>query len=1067
MANQMSLFTGTGDRGSEPGDLVRDPDAEAREFARDPGNNVVLEASAGTGKTSVLVSRYVNLLARGVDPANILAITFTRKAAAEMRERIVRELRRSAEQSLFDRGRWAAIRDRLADIQISTIDAFCLSLLREFPLEADLDPGFGMADETEVPRLVDQSLDKSLAAFVALAKRDPDMALVLAQLGLTRTREGLAYLLQRRLVAWDVLDRFLERGPAGIDADAVCRRAVDALIDLFATVSGGRDTFLAEGPVRQPRYQLLAQDLRRLESFRDADNAAVRGLIDRAAQHFLKTDGKPRASERIHPYTNDDYPSLEAGKRHRLEALRLGPPFENIRRAFSRDLNVVLSRGIRRMFAIALAHYRTALNDRSLLDFSDVLQRAVDLLGRMDEFSQSRYRLEGRYHHVLVDEFQDTSRKQWELISLLVKAWGEGIGMVSQPSIFIVGDRKQSIYRFRDAEVAVLQEAGAFISGLRPGGSARRAISRSFRAVPGLLGFVNDLFAEIGRDARRPDDFKYDEEDRFPPSAAAGDAGVSLGEMSAASRASSSASTVLGIVAGGDADACAAAVADEIRRLIGTASVRDKESGVARTARPGDIAILFRSRASHRELEAALEVRGVPTYVYKGLGFFDADEIKDVSALIRYLANPSSPLRAAAFLRSRFVRVSDAGLAALAPDLAGAVTSQDPPAGMALLQEDDRRALETIRRCAPGWIDQVDRVPPADLIEGLLPATAYAYELRGGRLHQAWENLKKMRGLIRRIQNRGYATLARIADHLDSLTAGDESNAVLEALDAVNLMTIHASKGLEFPIVFVVNLAKGATGFPRPVRVAGEDVSVGPFVSEMDEEERFRDREETKRLLYVALTRARDRLYLGSILKDGAFAIGRGSLGEVLPETMRALFVRAAHEPGGHVDWTATSGQTYAFRVCKEVRPESDPSAPTPAGVRPRSEPALGPSLFGQITDSAAIHRVALTRDDWSTSLRPAAWQILTQQEETAALLRSGEPLFDVPFSAVDSTAGRVTRGTIDALVRRPDGGIEVISVQCGPPLPRHDHLLNLYIDAARGMFPGACVNGRTFYWTP
>src|SRR6185295_16623364 len=123
----------------------------------------------------------------------------------------------------------------------------------------------------------------------------------------------------------------------------------------------------------------------------------------------------------------------------------------DIVRAFSRDLNVVLARGIRGMFAIALANYRTALNDRSLLDSSDVLQRAVALLARMDEFSQSRYRLEGRYHHVLVDEFQDTSRKQWELISLLVQAWGEGAGLASNPSIFIVGDRKQSIYRFRDA----------------------------------------------------------------------------------------------------------------------------------------------------------------------------------------------------------------------------------------------------------------------------------------------------------------------------------------------------------------------------------------------------------------------------------------------------------------------------------------------------------------------------------------------------------------------------------------------------------------------------------------
>ena len=105
----------------------------------------------------MLVSRYVNLLTRGVDPSNILAITFSRKAAAETRERIIRELRQAAAQSRFDRTRWNAIRDRLADIQISTIDAFCLSVLREFPLEADLDPGFGMADETEVPRLVDQS----------------------------------------------------------------------------------------------------------------------------------------------------------------------------------------------------------------------------------------------------------------------------------------------------------------------------------------------------------------------------------------------------------------------------------------------------------------------------------------------------------------------------------------------------------------------------------------------------------------------------------------------------------------------------------------------------------------------------------------------------------------------------------------------------------------------------------------------------------------------------------------------------------------------------------------------
>jgi ATP-dependent helicase/nuclease subunit A len=1072
MGDQMSLF------GAEQVALdgAVDADAAARDFARDPNHNVVLEASAGTGKTSVLVTRYVNLLARGVDPANILAITFTRKAAAEMRERIIRELRRAATQSTFDRGRWAAIRDRLADIQISTIDAFCLSLLREFPLEADLDPGFGMADETEVPRLVDQSLDKSLATFIARAKREPDLALVLAQLGLTRTREGLAYLLQRRLVAWDVLDRFLERGPADLDADAVCARAVAALLDLFESVSGGREKFLTEGPVRQPRYQLLAQDLRRLESFRHAGNASVRGLMDRAAAHFLKVDGKPRSGDRIYPYTNDDYPSPDAGKRHRLEALRLGPPFMNIRRAFSRDLNVVLSRGIRSMFAIALAHYRTALNERSLLDFSDVLQRAVDLLGRMDEFSQSRYRLEGRYHHVLVDEFQDTSRKQWELISLLVKAWGEGVGLVAQQSIFIVGDRKQSIYRFRDADVAVLQEAGAFISALRPGTSGRRSIARSFRSVPALLAFVNDLFAEIGRDARRPDDFKYDEEDRFP-SPLAHHSNPSFGETNPPPTSTDPGATtpvaaqggsgVLGIVGAADGDASAAAVALEIQRILAGETVRDKQTGLARPASPGDIGILFRSRASHREFEAALEARGIPTYVYKGLGFFDADEIKDLSALIRYLANPSSELRAAAFLRSRFVRLSDAALAVLAPRLACAITDAAPPQALSSLIDDDRRALELARRHAPAWIEQVDRVPPADLIEGLLPLTAYAYELRGPRRQQAWENVKKMRGLIRRIQNRGYATLARIADHLDSLTAGDESNAVLEALDAVNLMTIHASKGLEFPIVFVVNLAKGAAGFPRPVRVSGDDVSVGPFVSEMDEEERFREREETKRLLYVAMTRARDRLYLASVLKDGALAIGRGSLAEVLPDTLRALFVRAAHESGDSVEWTAASGRSYGFSICKEVA-DADEAAALPVGSL-----AAGPSCvtsrtdqFGSVTDSAAVERIVSSSDAAGrTAPELSAWRILTQQqpEETAALLASGDAMVDLPFSYAEAGGARVVRGTLDCVVRQPDGSILVLAVESGEPA-RHPEKLALYMEVASRMFPGAVVNGRTLY---
>jgi ATP-dependent helicase/nuclease subunit A len=913
---QLGLFTG--DAVSEPlpapvPDRPLDPDASARQFAVDPDNNVVLEASAGTGKTSVLVSRYVNLLKRGVDPSNILAITFTRKAAAEMRERILRELRAAAARSELDRARWREIRDRLGDIAISTIDAFCLSLLREFPLEADLDPGFDIADETEVPRLVEESLDHALRTLTSLARTEPDVALVFAQLGMSRTRVGLASLLERRLVADNALDRFLAKGPSHLTAEDACRDAASRLQAVLGGVAGGLPQFLKDGPVEHPRYQLLVRELERVPSLAQAGTAAVRAVLERVAAHFLTADGNPRRSATIHPYRSAHYPTEIRGKRHRASVLQLAPEIERVMFAFNRDLNVVLARGVRRMYAVALAQYRRTLDDRSVLDFADLLQRALQLLRRMDEFAQSRFRLEARYHHVLVDEFQDTSRAQWELVALLIQSWGEGLGLATQPSIFIVGDRKQSIYRFRDAEAAVLQEAGLYIQALRPLGSPRRSITRSFRAVPTLLSFVNEVFTEIADPVVGGGRFTYTDDDRFPLDGLQSDTSSGRGPA-------------LGISASNDPVECARIVAAEIERILREDTVRDRNTGVPRHATAGDIAILFRSRTSHREFEQELERRGIPAYVYKGLGFFDADETKDAMALIRYLANPVSDLRAAAFLRSRIIRLSDRGLAVLAPRLAAALIDSELPANATALTDEDRKVLSMARRCVPRWLECVDRVPPAELLERILTETAYAYELRGPRLAQAWENVKKMRSLVRRIQNRGYATFRRIAEHLDALTVGDESNAVLEAVDAVNLMTVHASKGLEFPIVFVVNIAKGAGGLPRPVRVivdakadGGEDepsVSIGPFVSEMDEADKLREKHETRRLLYVALTRARDRLYLSAALKDGAFVPGRGSLGEVLPASMRPLFGAAATSTIGALTWTSAAGVSFEWKIC-------------------------------------------------------------------------------------------------------------------------------------------------------
>ena len=1087
-----------------------DADAEARAYAADPRNNVVLEASAGTGKTSVLVARYVNLLKAGIDPANILAITFTRKAAAEMRERILRELRRAADLSELDRTRWLELRDRLGEIAISTIDAFCLSLLREFPLEADIDPAFELADETEVPRLIATSLDRTMRILVAIAREDRDVALVLAQLGIGRTRDGLATLVDRRLVARDALDRFLARGPRHLQALQICRDAATALEDVLKTLPGGLAAFLKDGPAGHPRYSLLLRDVDRLRSLGDEPEAVIRSVLERVSGHFLTNEGKARKGSSIYPYNQGHYPTKDAMKRHRDAVFTAAPHVEQVMFAFNRDLNVVLARGVRRMFAVALDQYRRALEERAVLDFSDVLEKALELLRQMDEFSQSRYRLESRFHHVLVDEFQDTSRAQWELVSLLVEAWGEGLGLASNPSIFVVGDRKQSIYRFRDADVAVLQHAAEYIQGLRPEGRPRRSIARSFRAVPGLLHFVNDVFSEMSQPDAGSSGFTYEDRDRFPVEANQPDAVHD---------------PILGVAVAETPDECASAVADEIATILdGTVTVRDKGTGMARPARPGDIGILFRSRSTHREFERELNARSIPTHVYKGLGFFDADEIKDVVALIRYLAEPTSHLRAAAFLRSRFIRVSDAALARSSPDLASVLT----PAGSegdAALEEEDREVLAFARPAIARWLSLVDRIPPAELVDAVLAETGYAFELGGPRRRQAWENLKKMRGLVRRMQNRGYATLPRIADYLISLSAGDESNAVVEALDSVNLMTVHAAKGLEFPIVFVVNLAKGASGPPRPVRVTVDSkdepsVSIGPFVSDTDEAEKERERHETRRLLYVALTRARDRLYLASTLKEGAFVPGRGSLAEVLPESLKVFFAGAANvfEEVDTIAWWGVSGREYSWRLCRTSpgklatagRLSADgPDAPDDFGPplvaaeRPRVSTGdlvdetdtddVGPAgpasdrLLGILVHRLFEHgdplaepadviklcrrllraeeRIALDDEEIVLSRAAAVWMNARTRDDVKAALAGKTRMFELPFSAVPEGGGPIVRGTIDCAVEKPDGSILVVEFKTGRVRPVHHRQLDLYLAAARQLHPEApAVHGALLY---
>jgi ATP-dependent helicase/nuclease subunit A len=1096
---QPSLF-------DQPVDEHRPPDQAARDFSVDPSNNVVLEASAGTGKTRVLVDRYVRLIEKGVDPRHILAITFTRKAAAEMRERVLVELARQAATSVRMAERWNALRDRIADIQISTIDAFCFGLLREFPLEADVDPGFEIADETEMARFQSEAIELTLRAARHLMASDERVRLLFARVKLPVLKDALGTLVDRRHVALPAVRTFVsQRVTVEWPADAAAA-FLTRVRNLFAA-SAHRKAILDDGPHLAPEFQWLHADLAGLDVFPAGEEGRVSQFQRRLERYFLTKDGKPR-QRLVKPFTADRFASADARKRHEAALAAISPEISGALDSLAESVNGLLSRGLLRVLAIAVDKYEALLDEHALLDFAAMLAKAVTLLERQEEFARSRLKLQSRYHHVLVDEFQDTSRLQWRLVELLIEAWAEGDGTADAPmSIFLVGDRKQSIYRFRHAEVTLLDEASRRIAALRPGRAVRQAITNSFRAVPELLAFINALAEETQGDPAFPERFSYTETDRFPATGVEGGARRD-GEP------------VLGVIAEPSMARCAEAVAAEIERLLAGTDVRDRSG--TRPARPDDIAILFRARAGHQCFESALEARAVRTYVYKGLGFFDAPEVQDLQALMRYLAQPESDLRAAEFLRSRIVRVSDVGLTRLAPSFAGALRLPSFEVAGAGLDDVDRATLERARESVARWLVLADRILPSELVDIVLRESAYAFELRGRRLDQARENVKKARALVRRVENRGYATLGRIAEYFETLRTGEESNATIEAAGCVNLMTIHAAKGLEFPIVFLVNLqmqGRGrSAGFTIVDRGPGGEPAVAFGTNEVTELEDKRDEEELRRLLYVAVTRARDRVYLaGEVDRKGKLKRGGRSLASLLPSGLTDVFGAAALSDQAEIEWQSQTG-AFAFRVCRPV-PSSNPQAervplapehvdlvrlrsaqPVVVAATAVREPvpragagaAVGASSPGDRLVGTIVHRLFRR---WSTSgsrqeiaqsvphvfvtaelvdspdLGPVVDQAvdlflaLRSRPDVNGLLASGECYYEVPFSfRAPGRTDQIVRGSVDCLVVAPGGDCTILEFKTGAPRPEHEAQTAVYLEAFRAALPGRVVESRVVY---
>ncbi|MFQ5792760.1 MAG: UvrD-helicase domain-containing protein, partial [Acidobacteriota bacterium] len=553
----------------------------------------------------------------------------------------------------------------------------------------------------------------------------------------------------------------------------------------------------------------------------------------------------------------------------------------------------------------------------------------------------------------------------------------------------------------------------------------------------------------------------------------------------------------------------AAAVADEVVRLL------RKES-----FRPKDVAVLFRSRTHYRIYEEALAERGVPTYVYRGLGFYDSPEVRDIQALVRFLAEPGSELRAAEFLRSRLVGLSDTGLVELVRTertrrLEGPL-SQLLRRGMGesdlphTLSPQDRAAAIQTGALVPRWLRQVDRMPPADLLEQILAEADYAAWF-ADRKHglQGWENLKKILELIRRAQNRGYLTLSRLADYLDSASTGEESLAVLEAVDAVSLMTIHAAKGLEFDAVFVVNMdqkTRSDTSLPRIKELPDGRAEIHAL-RRPEWEGPDRAEEEEKRLLYVALTRARKKLILCATRLEGA----EGTLTSLrlLPRGLQELMRAALTSREQELVWKSRKAQhrlkilrpaaePQHYRVTEMVSPRRQALDPLPAASRSRTtvgerareqagetwsswsfdpvDLAIGRVVHRLFEYAAAVDEQLVraaeallpellerTLSERQDTARRAAhfYRRLRQQRGLESLLKSGEVHREVPFALYLSD--QIIRGAIDSLVLLPRR-VVVIDYKTGGSRPEHQLQMELYVEAARNMFPDRAVEGLVFY---
>lgn len=901
-------------------------------LAQSTDRHLAVVANAGSGKTAVLVNRYLSLLLGGVDVREIVAITFTKKAAAEMQKRVAEKL----EAILADpeqQARWGEvkrIRERLNSARISTIHSFCARLLRDFPIEADVNPNFTELTEYEAFVLKRTSVTEALEDRLQPESEHRNATLHLVRtFGRKTVEEYLLALLAsaehfqiiRRLYDTSDNERLLTqcRVAFGRFVHTHAHRAADGfrhVFDLlnpddFKTAKKTLEQILAA----QSAFGILEEELERFPAAPSWESIERLLALTGTVQEAVCTKSKGNELKSAIAKKIDNQAAVFSINSHLPPALSALAGLEDICRCHELDRDVLaLGRALCAVAADALQSIEREKERLGALDFDDLQLKAALLLENPDV----ALKMERRFRYVMIDEFQDTNELQYSIARRIIQALqhanNEEADVNGGINFFIVGDPKQSIYGFRGADVRVFDRAQQHIQlvnrRLLPGyddtagyeaeeyfGNVR--LSASFRLLPVVAAFVNRVCGSTMSTADSEFEVPYEALvcGRQSDTPDAGNGSITM--LIAQKRRSGFARQDDEDENGEDdneqlseADLLAlhlkTMVASETPALVWERS-KSTPGETSRPARWGDIAVLARSRSGFDALAAAMRRNGIPFVINSGTGYYERQEILDMRSFLLFLQNSNDDVALAAILRSPFFGVDDTELYSISVCTGGSLWERTQEYHRTYCESGCSAAFLRAWRILTELLPLAPRLTIPSLIRLILSHTAWRGMIAGDeRYEQMQANMEKLLSLAREFEGKGFRNLYDFAEELQNLALHSDSEGEAEVTlgkDAVQIMTIHASKGLEFPIValyqtssvnnrtdlFQADTTFGAC-FRLPVR--GDDGlpqdTVTPLYRLAAQKATEREQAERKRVLYVALTRAENHLVISGTVTVNA-----------------------------------------------------------------------------------------------------------------------------------------------------------------------------------------------------